>query len=76
MIDRQKDTAANLKELHPDIPGAVEKISETIEKRAKEIEDQKEVVEKQIDIRSDAKGIVDKFESEVEKLKKDEDEEI
>ena len=75
MIDRQKESAAQLKEIHPDITGTAEKISSTIEKRAKEIEEQKEIVDHQIDIKKEAESIVEKFESEVDKIKKDDDDE-
>ena len=37
-------------------------------------EEQKEIVEQQIEIKTDAKNIVEKFETEVKKLKKDDEE--
>ena len=75
MIDRQKESAAQRKELHPDIEGTSEKILSTVEKQAKKIEEQGEIDAHRIDIKTEAKTIVKKFESKVEKIKKEDNKE-
>ncbi|MFX0000215.1 MAG: hypothetical protein ACFE88_08855, partial [Candidatus Hermodarchaeota archaeon] len=49
-----------------------QQILSTIEKQAKEIEEQKEINAHRINIKTEAKNIVQKFESKIKKIKKDE----
>ena len=53
---------------------ARETITGTIEKQTEQFEKQKEIDDRRIEIKTDTKTIVKKFESEVEKLKKDDEE--
>jgi hypothetical protein len=61
-------------EIHPDMQSAGENITGTIEKQAEQFEKQKEIDDRRIEIKTETKTIVEKFDSEVEKLKKDDEE--
>jgi len=57
------------------LEGPAEKISTLVEKQADKIEEQREIDTHRINIKTEAKTIVKKFESKVEKIKKDKQEE-
>ncbi|MFX1573212.1 MAG: hypothetical protein ACFFB0_10720, partial [Promethearchaeota archaeon] len=71
MIEKRREQDDKRREIHPDLEGAKKKVFSTIEKQAKEIDGKRQIDE----IKSDAKHIVQKFDSEIEKIKKDDTEE-
>ena len=73
MIDRQKEREAQRIELRPNIEGIGEKILGTIERQANRIGEQYDINMRSRDIKNEAKENVKKSESEVDKLREDDE---